>query len=54
MIHPETEHVVEERDEERDSNRDEYHDERVRNRLMRSRPDNVSELFADMLQIGEW
>src|SRR3989338_2588102 len=51
--HHRTEEVIKETDEKRERERDADDDERVRERGMIRRPDNVRELFAHMLQIGE-
>lgn len=54
MTHHETEDVIEETYHECDSNGDENNDEGVRNRRPIAWPDDVGELFANVLQIGEW
>ena len=52
--HHETEDVIKKSDHKRDCDGDENNDESVRNRRPIAWPDDVSELFANMLQIGEW
>ena len=52
-FHCGTEDVVKQTDQDGDAYRNADDDERVRNRRPVGRPDDVGELFAHMLQIGE-
>ena len=54
MAYHKAECIIKETDHKGDSYRDENDDERMRERRPIARPDDVGELFAHMLQIGEW
>ena len=51
--HDGTECIVKQTDEKRDDRRDEDNHERMCNGSVPRRPDDVSEFFANMLQIGD-
>jgi len=51
--HDPAEEIIKEPDQQRDQKRDDDNDERVRDGRPPARPDDMSELFAHMLQIRE-